>query len=136
MHKTQPRLSGYPRNPSYLICLCGNKQMVSAALPRRMGPVSRAIIIIITIMRSGQSLFVVIIIVVNIFSPFSLFPAIVVCRHDGTLRRTCAGNGHEVSACRVPGWVAGSGKDRNRRSWGGRRRGGGAVTDVANRDAG
>lgn len=95
------RMPGCPRSPSFLICHCGNKKVVSAALPRRMSPVSRAIIImIITIMR--KSLFiVVIIIVVNIFSPFS---AIVEFRHGGTLRRTCTGNGHEVSACRGPGW--------------------------------
>jgi len=57
-------------------------------------------------MQSRKSLFVIIIVVVNIFSPFS---AIVVCRHDGTLRRTCAGNGHEVSAYRGPGgwWEGG-----------------------------
>lgn len=50
-----------------------------------------------------KSLFIVIIIIVfvNIFSPFS---AIVEFRHGGTLRRTCTGNGHEVSACRGPGW--------------------------------
>jgi len=56
-------------------------------------------------MRSRKLLFIVIIIVVNIFSPFSV---IVEFRYDGTLRRTCTGNGHEVSACRgLVGWCEG-----------------------------
>jgi len=75
---------------------------------------------------------IVIIIVVNIFRPFS---TIVMCRHDRTLRLTYAGNGHEVSACRDHrGGGMGEGQESAVVGCSETERG--AVTDVANRDAG